>query len=459
MTLRKVARLAGCLSGVVLSSVGTAHAAVSTGEAAAQGAPFSFVMTAADVPTLGEWAVITLLVLMAVYAALRLRKHPAMMRAGLGLLVLVSTSTLIAGLGGSALSVASHDPATMLGAPQGHSRQVSVRLEAEAGQAVSGMTVHYRKAGGAWKLVAGAAAPTQACPDCWAATMDTTGWIIGDVVEYYFESIAAGSSAFVYRHPCSEHGSFAGGTCTCDAGYAGASCDGCAFGYHAYPDCVDDPCVPDPCNGHGTCDGGTCTCAEGYHGADCGFSCSDGTKNGDEIGTDCGGATCLACVCDSAHYGPDCAAEVTCDTSHGTCSAGSCYGTAGNGHCDSGSCGTGWAGADCDTCASGYYGATCAACPTCGANQVCNDGKTGTGACVCAPGYTGPTCSGQTCVAWRQTGECVWNGPREPWWDQPCTSWIPWDASGYCECAHGQVNANCGHAGNTCATVCANQAW
>jgi hypothetical protein len=130
--------LASVFALLVAGSANAATTAVSLTEAAAQGGAFSFLVTAADIPTLGEWAVISLLVLMAAYAVWRLRKNPAMARGALSVLVLISSSVLVAGVAGSALSVAGHDPATMLSATVNHARTVTARLEPEAGKTVTG---------------------------------------------------------------------------------------------------------------------------------------------------------------------------------------------------------------------------------------------------------------------------------------------------------------------------------
>jgi hypothetical protein len=155
-------------------------------------------MTTADIPTLGEWAVIVLMLAMGAFAFRRLRKRGVLMGAALGLVALVAASGALFAVGGLASAV--HDPDTMLAAPNGHLRQVSVRLTAGAGQTVTGMAVHYRKTGDAsWKVTTGTAAPTGGCPNCWAATMDTTGWVAGDTIEYYFKGIVGGTSSFVYE--------------------------------------------------------------------------------------------------------------------------------------------------------------------------------------------------------------------------------------------------------------------
>ena len=41
------------------------------------------------------------------------------------------------------------------------------------------------------------------------------------------------------------------------------------------------------------------------------------------------------------------------------------------------------------------------------------------------------------CIAWRQTGRCDPNGPREPQFDKSCDVDIPKWASGYCQCNGG----------------------
>eukprot|EP01062_Namystynia_karyoxenos_P033655 TRINITY_DN24741_c0_g1_i1.p1 TRINITY_DN24741_c0_g1~~TRINITY_DN24741_c0_g1_i1.p1 ORF type:complete len:847 (+),score=184.29 TRINITY_DN24741_c0_g1_i1:90-2630(+) len=61
------------------------------------------------------------------------------------------------------------------------------------------------------------------------------------------------------------------------------------------------------------------------------------------------------------------------------------------------------------------------------------------------------------CLAWRQTGGCNPNGPRESNRDQPCDATIAGSASGYCECSGGRHRAQsgCGHQPLRCDQVCA----
>ena len=42
------------------------------------------------------------------------------------------------------------------------------------------------------------------------------------------------------------------------------------------------------------------------------------------------------------------------------------------------------------------------------------------------------------CVAWRQTGGCNPDGPREHGSDKTCYAVIPDGSSGYCECQGGE---------------------
>ena len=42
------------------------------------------------------------------------------------------------------------------------------------------------------------------------------------------------------------------------------------------------------------------------------------------------------------------------------------------------------------------------------------------------------------CVKWRQTGNCMANGPREPQNDKRCNERVTWK-SGYCECTNGRA--------------------
>ena len=183
--------------------------------------------------------------------------------------------------------------------------------------------------------------------------------------------------------------------CTCDAKYAGATCDRCAVGFIGFPNCVPD-CknITTACNGKAwVVDGlGTCICY-------CQFPFS--------------GASCETCVAGRGGY-------PVCDLDDCTTVAGSCNSRAsqvsppfggGTVNCVC-TCLPGYAGAKCQFCQAGYSrlvdgGGDGGACvDACNSPSVsCNNRATavvpiaGTPTslapvcqCNCVTGYTGPTC-------------------------------------------------------------------
>jgi len=159
---------------------------------------------------------------------------------------------------------------------------------------------------------------------------------------------------------CNNHGTLQpDGSCVCDVGFVGATCNQCGLHYYG-PSCTF--CEPTTtCSGHGFCDPqfGGCICQVGYAGA----SCSQ---------------------CAANYYGAACStfcqASTTCN-GNGTCDL--------NGSCV---CAVGFAGPTCSQCAANYYGATCTFCQastTCNGNGTCS----ATGACTCNPGFNGPGCT------------------------------------------------------------------
>ena len=66
------------------------------------------------------------------------------------------------------------------------------------------------------------------------------------------------------------------------------------------------------------------------------------------------------------------------------------------------------------------------------------------------------TAHAQTCRSWRQTGGCDPLGPREAAADLDCSTLVPRDASGYCECAGGRKASlvTCDHEPIVCRIEC-----
>eukprot|EP01065_Artemidia_motanka_P014126 TRINITY_DN18099_c0_g1_i1.p1 TRINITY_DN18099_c0_g1~~TRINITY_DN18099_c0_g1_i1.p1 ORF type:complete len:1069 (+),score=319.29 TRINITY_DN18099_c0_g1_i1:58-3264(+) len=64
-----------------------------------------------------------------------------------------------------------------------------------------------------------------------------------------------------------------------------------------------------------------------------------------------------------------------------------------------------------------------------------------------------------SCGAWRQTADCDATGKRDPLHDKSCNVQLPWNVSGYCECADGEQRHAVGCQLNrppfTCNQVCA----
>lgn len=112
---------------------------------------------------------------------------------------------------------------------------------------------------------------------------------------------------------------FAGDGCdTCADGYEGDGCDTCADGWVVDGDaCVEVACLDIPCGRHGTCedldgDGeGSCTCDRGWDGRSC-EDCVDGyvMVDGECIPDVCSGFACEHGTCEARGSAPVC----TCDT-------------------------------------------------------------------------------------------------------------------------------------------------
>lgn len=64
---------------------------------------------------------------------------------------------------------------------------------------------------------------------------------------------------------------------------------------------------------------------------------------------------------------------------------------------------------------------------------------------------------GPECVGWRQTKGCQPDGERDSSEDMPCSAWIKYGRSGYCECENGRrvMAVTCEHSAFRCDNACA----
>jgi hypothetical protein len=127
-----------------------------------------------------------------------------------------------------------------------------------------------------------------------------------DELEYRVAALAADPCA---PNPCSNGGSCAndgsgGFTCSCVAGYSGATC----------ATNIDD-CSPNPCQNGGSCTDGvngfTCGCAAGYSGATCATNIDDCSPNPCQNGGSCtDGVNTFTCGCAAGYSGATCATNI-----------------------------------------------------------------------------------------------------------------------------------------------------
>jgi hypothetical protein len=248
-----------------------ASTAVTLTEDNAAAGAWAFAM-GAPIPTLAEWAMIVLLVAMGALALWQLRKRPGFAGAGLALLTLTLTGALVAGIATSPLGVAGHEPGAEVNGQTMRSPlipgagttsvQIVAQLEADPGDTITGMTLHYQKTGDpSWQTVAGAVWGLPTCTNCWAADLPLVGYTETDPIRYFVSAaFATAGDAYLF-----------------DGESPANACSG-----------VD-------CGAKGECLDGACVCDEGYHGDACELSCSDGAKNGAEEGEDCGGPCATFC--------------------------------------------------------------------------------------------------------------------------------------------------------------------
>ena len=283
---------------------------------------------------------------------------------------------------------------------------------------------------------------------------------------------------------CSERGTCVDGTCVCDAGYVGPSCE-------TRVSIVQRACL-NHCNQHGACLNGTCICDVAWDGPDCsypslcpGFSpqvgvncsghghCLNGTCvcDRDWVGSDCGSAACVGscsghgicangtCACD-AGWGGEACLDVNCPNScsgHGTCEG--TLGTLPQCVCDSG-----WGGADCGYRVCPTSEATsnpyipCSGNGGCAQNGTClcyenyagddcsilidctSRGIRRCGFCRCEDGFTGENCENDVCADSR-----IWDPafPTDPAKSTVCSGRGRCTTTGGCVCDQGWAGKNC----------------
>ncbi len=177
---------------------------------------------------------------------------------------------------------------------------------------------------------------------------------------------------------------FTGNECAeCKPGYYGQTCQKCACGDKEY--CQEGR------SGNGEC----FSCPEFYAGLKCNIkikcrhgilnpltgNCHENSCAAEYTGLNCDecknphktGSLCNSCR--EGYLGDDCEIEILCKNGKVDSTTG---------HCQNGSCKTGWEGEDCDECAAEYTGINCDECK--------NPHKTGSLCDSCREGYLGDDC-------------------------------------------------------------------
>ena len=248
-------------------------------------------------------------------------------------------------------------------------------------------------------------------------------------------------------------------TCTCDLGFAGATCDQCAAGYAGYPACTECT-VAAHCSGHSggvsvSADNMTCVCdacfnkwtgdqcelcASKYDQATCDkchdghidyptcTTCNDGVHcsgHSDSVSHNANKTACV-CECKAGFQGAACDECSPGHVNYPTCTqctvTAHCHGRAvsvaassDKTTCVCDNCNDQWTGIHCDQCDAKFNQSNCAWCaddhvnyPTCtkcNDELHCNDNSISVThntdksqcACTCKPGYAGAAC--EQCAA------------------------------------------------------------
>ena len=157
--------------------------------------------------------------------------------------------------------------------------------------------------------------------------------------------------------------------------------------------CENIPCI-DACRGYGVCQNGTCVCDPGYSGSSCqyicGTNCSVCTQTNCTVCKDPNAvANGLNCSCKTGYLlstSGICTSMLPCDVLCKTCNNGVCSNCTSNSSLVNGkcSCSNGFTinGTSCISCGFSCTSCSTSACLTCAAGSVLSSGS-----CVCSAGY------------------------------------------------------------------------
>ncbi len=161
------------------------------------------------------------------------------------------------------------------------------------------------------------------------------------------------------------------------------------FGACGGTDGGDDACQTGTECPSGVCEGGNCIDA----------TCTDGVKNSDESGVDCGGAVCQSCQVGGGCVGPT-------DCVSGVCQDGFCAGPT----CTDGVQNDAETAVDCGGTCGLCEGAACTIASQCASNFCETDGTCGPVLCATAPCKNGGICSGDGVGGFTCECPATWTG-------------------------------------------------